>query len=78
MPTICAPRPICEQQLGGRIGIGEHITDVQKLFKELFNVERTFNTDGSQFDHLFEEGERFTSARWRATCSIRPATRRPA
>jgi glyoxylase-like metal-dependent hydrolase (beta-lactamase superfamily II) len=51
--------PYLRKQLGGRIGIGEHITDVQKLFKDLFNVERTFNTDGSQFDHLFEEGERF-------------------
>ena len=47
------------QQLGGRIGIGAHITDVQRLFKDLFNLEKTFNTDGSQFDHLFEEGERF-------------------
>ena len=52
--------PYLKQQLGGRIGIGEHITDVQKLFRDLFNVEKTFNTDGSQFDHLFEEGERFT------------------
>ena len=51
--------PYLKSQLGGRIGIGEHITDVQKLFKELFNVEKTFNTDGSQFDHLFKEGERF-------------------
>jgi glyoxylase-like metal-dependent hydrolase (beta-lactamase superfamily II) len=51
--------PYLKQRLGGRIGIGEHITAVQKLFKELFNVERTFNTDGSQFDHLFKEGERF-------------------
>jgi glyoxylase-like metal-dependent hydrolase (beta-lactamase superfamily II) len=52
--------PHLKQRLGGRIGIGEHITDVQRLFKELFNVERTFNTDGSQFDYLFKEGERFT------------------
>ena len=52
--------PYLRAQLGGRIGIGEHITDVQKLFKDLFNVEKTFNTDGSQFDHLFKEGERFT------------------
>jgi glyoxylase-like metal-dependent hydrolase (beta-lactamase superfamily II) len=51
--------PYLKAQLGGRIGIGEHITDVQRLFKDLFNVEKTFNTDGSQFDHLFEEGERF-------------------
>jgi glyoxylase-like metal-dependent hydrolase (beta-lactamase superfamily II) len=51
--------PYLRKQLGGRIGIGEHITDVQKLFKDLFNVEKTFNTDGSQFDHLFKERERF-------------------
>ena len=51
--------PYLRGQLGGRIGIGEHITDVQRLFKDLFNVEKTFNTDGSQFDHLFKEGERF-------------------
>jgi glyoxylase-like metal-dependent hydrolase (beta-lactamase superfamily II) len=51
--------PYLKQQLGGRIGIGEHITEVQKLFKTLFNVERTFNTDGSQFDRLFKEGDRF-------------------
>ena len=51
--------PYLKQQLGGKIGIGEHITDVQKLFKSLFNVEKTFNTDGSQFDRLFKEGDRF-------------------
>jgi glyoxylase-like metal-dependent hydrolase (beta-lactamase superfamily II) len=52
--------PYLRAQLGGRIGIGEHITDVQRLFKDLFNLEKTFNTDGSQFDHLFKDGERFT------------------
>ena len=51
--------PYLKDQLGGRIGIGQRITEVQKLFKTLFNVEKTFNTDGSQFDQLFAEGERF-------------------
>jgi glyoxylase-like metal-dependent hydrolase (beta-lactamase superfamily II) len=51
--------PYLREQLGGKVGIGRHITDVQRLFKDLFNVEKTFNTDGSQFDHLFEEGETF-------------------
>jgi glyoxylase-like metal-dependent hydrolase (beta-lactamase superfamily II) len=51
--------PYLREQLGGKVGIGEHITDVQRLFKDLFNVEKTFNTDGSQFDHLFTEGETF-------------------
>jgi glyoxylase-like metal-dependent hydrolase (beta-lactamase superfamily II) len=51
--------PYLREQLGGRIGIGAHITEVQKLFKGVFNLEKTFNTDGAQFDHLFAEGERF-------------------
>ncbi|MEM7020983.1 MAG: MBL fold metallo-hydrolase [Pseudomonadota bacterium] len=51
--------PYLKQQLGGQIGIGQHITEVQALFKDLFNVEKTFNTDGSQFDRLFADGARF-------------------
>jgi glyoxylase-like metal-dependent hydrolase (beta-lactamase superfamily II) len=51
--------PYLRQRLGGQIGIGQHITEVQELFKNLFNVEKTFNTDGSQFDRLFEDGARF-------------------
>ncbi len=45
--------------LGGRIGIGEHIRDVQKVFKPVFNAETDFATDGRQFDHLFTDGEEF-------------------
>ncbi len=52
--------PYLKEKLGGRIGIGEHISDVQKLFKDLFNLEKTFNTDGAQFDHLFKDGEPFS------------------
>ena len=51
--------PYIRSKVGGRVGIGEHITEVQALFKKLFNVEKTFNTDGSQFDHLFKDGETF-------------------
>jgi glyoxylase-like metal-dependent hydrolase (beta-lactamase superfamily II) len=50
-------------QLGGRIAIGARITEVQKIFKDVFNLERTFNTDGSQFDHLFADGETFMIGR---------------
>jgi glyoxylase-like metal-dependent hydrolase (beta-lactamase superfamily II) len=46
-------------KLGGRIGIGEHIREVQATFKKLFNLEPGFPTDGSQFDHLFADGETF-------------------
>lgn len=51
--------PYIREQLGGRIGIGEHIRDVQKIFKEVFNLEKEFLPNGSQFDHLFSDGETF-------------------
>ncbi len=51
--------PYLKAKLGGRTGIGEHITDVQGIFKKVFNAEREFRTDGSQFDHLFRDGETF-------------------
>lgn len=46
-------------QVGGHIAIGEHIREVQAVFKKLYNLERGFLPDGSQFDHLFSDGERF-------------------
>ena len=48
-----------KEQLGGRIAIGERIKDVQGIFKGVFNLERDFLPDGSQFDHLFADGEIF-------------------
>jgi glyoxylase-like metal-dependent hydrolase (beta-lactamase superfamily II) len=51
--------PYLKKQLGGRIGIGGRITQVQKVFKAIFNLEPEFRLDGSQFDHLFQEGETF-------------------
>ncbi len=49
--------PWLREQLGGRIGIGGNITHVQKVFKGIFNLEPGFRQDGSQFDHLFQEGD---------------------
>jgi len=46
-------------ELGAQIGIGEHITRVQKVFAGVFHLEPEFRTDGSQFDHLFRDGETF-------------------
>jgi len=51
--------PYLKEKLGGKTAIGEHISDVQSIFKKVFNVEKAFHTDGSQFDHLFKEGEVF-------------------
>ncbi|MFM8636539.1 MAG: MBL fold metallo-hydrolase [Betaproteobacteria bacterium] len=51
--------PYLRRHLGGRIGIGAGIDGVQKVFKGLFNLEPQFKTDGSQFDHLFQDEEVF-------------------
>ena len=56
-----------QQQLGGRIAIGARIREVQAAFGKLFNLERGFLPDGSQFDHLFEDGETFMIGQARAT-----------
>ena len=52
--------PWIKQQLGGWLGIGEHIVTVQQVFGKLFNAGSEFVRDGSQFDHLFRDGETFT------------------
>lgn len=45
--------------LGGQIAMGAHIRAVQKMFRSIFHFERSFLPDGSQFDHLFADGETF-------------------
>lgn len=50
--------PYLKAQLGGQMGIGRHICDVQAVFKKLFNAQ-DMNTEGAEFDHLFEDGEQF-------------------
>lgn len=40
--------------------VGEHIAKVQEIFKSVFNIEKEFLPDGSQFDHLFADGETFS------------------
>jgi glyoxylase-like metal-dependent hydrolase (beta-lactamase superfamily II) len=42
-----------------RLAIGEGIRTVQKTFRPIFNLGEHFPVDGSQFDHLFEDGELF-------------------
>ena len=49
--------PYLKQHLGGQTAIGDHITTVQGVFKGIFNLESSFKQDGSQFDHLFKDGE---------------------
>ncbi|MBM1171550.1 MBL fold metallo-hydrolase [Microvirga arabica] len=51
--------PYIKARTGAKIGIGEHIKDVQKIFRPIFNAT-DLTPDGSDFDHLFKDSERFT------------------
>ncbi|WP_305096315.1 MBL fold metallo-hydrolase [Croceibacterium aestuarii] len=51
--------PYLQARLGGKIAIGKDILRVQEVFGKLFNEGTDFALDGSQFDHLFEDGDRF-------------------
>jgi len=61
-----------QAQAGGRIAIGENIRLVQSTFKKLFNLEPGFLPDGSQFDHLFKDGETFRIGDIEATALLVP------
>lgn len=50
--------PYIKAKTGARIGIGERITDVQRIFRPVFNAT-DLKTDGSDFDRLFKDGETF-------------------
>lgn len=49
--------PYIKARTGAKIGIGEHIRDVQKIFRPIFNAT-DLRADGSDFDRLFADGER--------------------
>jgi glyoxylase-like metal-dependent hydrolase (beta-lactamase superfamily II) len=51
--------PYLQQRLGGKIAIGREIVGVQKALGDLFNAGPDFKRDGSDFDHLFDDGEAF-------------------
>ena len=51
--------PYIQGRLGGKLGIGEHITTVQDVFGKVFNEGTEFRRDGSQFDRLFKDGDSY-------------------
>ena len=69
--------PYVKAKAGGRIAIGAGVAAVQKSFAPIFGAEPGFRTDGSQFDHLFADGEAFAigglAARVLATPGHTPA-----
>lgn len=51
--------PLLQKRLGGRMGIGARITEVQEIFGKTFNAGTEFQRDGSQFNALFQDEARF-------------------
>ena len=49
-----------KEALGGQLVMGRHITEVQKIFKQIYNLDTSFRTDASQFDILTDEGDTLT------------------
>jgi glyoxylase-like metal-dependent hydrolase (beta-lactamase superfamily II) len=50
-----------KRRFGAGVAIGANITDVQKVFVDIFDLDPRFPTDGSQFDKLLTDGERLTA-----------------
>lgn len=61
-----------KRKTGARTGIGEKVVDVQKLWKGLYNLPDSFPTDGSQWDRLFADGDRFRIGAWEAEVLLSP------
>jgi glyoxylase-like metal-dependent hydrolase (beta-lactamase superfamily II) len=51
--------PYIKLKTGAKVGIGEHIREVQRIFRPVFNAT-DLKGDGSEFDHLFKDGERYS------------------
>ncbi len=52
--------PYLQEKLGGKLAIGAEIVRVQDVFGKIFNAGTDFQRDGSQFDHLFRDGDTFS------------------
>ena len=50
--------PYLKLKTGARVAIGERIKTVQKIFRPVFNM-KDVSGDGTEFDHLFHDGEHF-------------------
>jgi glyoxylase-like metal-dependent hydrolase (beta-lactamase superfamily II) len=57
---------------GAATGIGDRVTEVQRLWKQIYNLPDTVLTDGSQWDHLFADEERFTIGEMEARVLLSP------
>ena len=64
--------PYLQEAAGGKIGISKEITQVQHVFGKMFNAGTQFERDGSQFDHLFEDGESYAIGGLSARAMLTP------
>ena len=51
--------PYLLDKVGGKLAIGKRVSEVQAVFGDVFDAGQKFTPDGSQFDHLFADGEYF-------------------
>ncbi len=51
--------PYVRERVGGKTAIGAAVGEVQRVFRDIFNIPG-LATDGSQFDHLFKDGDSFS------------------
>ena len=63
--------PYIKLKTGATVAIGEHIRDVQRIFRPVFNAIDV-SGDGSEFDHLFKDGERFKDRKPRRRGDLHP------
>lgn len=61
-----------KERTGAPTGIGERVVDVQRLWKGLYNLQDGFVADGSQWDHLFVDGEQFSIGNLEAEVMFTP------
>ncbi|WP_299031299.1 MBL fold metallo-hydrolase [uncultured Sulfitobacter sp.] len=64
--------PYLQQKLGGKIGVGERIIDIQETFGKVFNEGTEFQRDGSQFDGLFKDGDTYQIGNMQAFAMYTP------
>ncbi|MFO0667505.1 MAG: MBL fold metallo-hydrolase [Polyangiaceae bacterium] len=50
-----------KSRYGAKVAIGSRIKEVQRVFRDVFDLSSSFAVDGSQFDRLFGDGERVSA-----------------
>jgi glyoxylase-like metal-dependent hydrolase (beta-lactamase superfamily II) len=58
--------PYLKEAVGGTLAIGREIIRVQSVFGKIFNAGSEFARNGSEFDHLFDDGDQFKIGRLQA------------